>query len=100
MAVSPKFTKKLKKCKLEKDPQKKITSLSKVLGKFPEQSEVYFEIAEHYKKSGVNSLKTNSSPTEGEQILKKPSTFIRNPFKNVKALIIEITLISVKSYFL
>ena len=61
----------MSKCKLEKDPQKKIEGLTKILGKYPEQAGIYFEIAEYYKKTGILALKTNSSPTEGEQSLKK-----------------------------
>ena len=79
----------MSKCKLEKDPKKKIEGLTKILGKYPEQAGIYFEIAEYYKKTGILALKTNSSPTEGEQSLKKPSIFIRNPFKSVKATAIK-----------
>ena len=46
-----KFQKKISKCKLEKDPQKKIEGLTKILGKYPEQAGIYFEIAEYYKKN-------------------------------------------------
>ena len=82
----------MSKCKLEKDPQKKIEGLTKILGKYPEQAEIYFEIAEYYKKTGILALKTNSSPTEGEQSLKKAIYFYQKSIQKCKGY-------SHKSYF-
>jgi outer membrane protein OmpA-like peptidoglycan-associated protein/tetratricopeptide (TPR) repeat protein len=87
-----KFVKKIIKCKLEKDPQKKISALTKILGKYPEQAEIYFEIAEFYKKAGILSLKTNSSPTEGEQTLKKAIYFYQKSIQKCRGF-------SYKNYF-
>ena len=74
--VEPKkFTKKIYQCLLEQDPQKKISGLSKLLSKNPEQPKIYFEIAEYYRLMGINSLQNKHSPTEGEQFLKKSLYF-------------------------
>ena len=82
--IPNKFVKKINKCKIEKDPQKQISGLTKILGKYPDQPGVYFEIAEFYKKRGIATLKKNSSPTEGEQILKKAIYFYQKSIQKCR----------------
>lgn len=82
--VPSKFIKKMNKCKLENDPQKKLTGLSKILSKYPEQAQVYFEIGDFYEKAGIRALTTNSSPTEGEQTLKKAIYFYQKSIQKCR----------------
>ena len=74
----------MNKCKLENDPQKKLAGLSKILSKYPEQAEIYYEIASLYERSGLRALKTNSSPTEGEQTLKKAIYFYQKSIQKCR----------------
>ena len=74
----------MNKYKLENDPQKKLAGLSKILSKYPEQAEIYYEIANFYEKSGIRLLKTNSSPTEGEQTLKKAIYFYQKSIQKCR----------------
>ena len=82
--LSGKFIKKMNKCKLENDPQKKLAGLSKILSKYPEQAGIYYEIAVFYEKTGYRVLKTNSSPTEGEQTLKKAIYFYQKSIQKCR----------------
>ncbi len=67
--------KKLQKARLENDFDKKLSLLNKVLAKSPNEASVYFELAETYMQQGNISLRTQSSPTEGEQLLKKAAYY-------------------------
>ncbi|MDO7610065.1 MAG: hypothetical protein MUQ68_04360, partial [Crocinitomicaceae bacterium] len=82
--VPSKFIKKINKCKLENDPQKKLAGLGKILSKYPEQAQAYFEIGSFYEKTGVRALKTNTSPTEGEQTLKKAIYFYQKSIQKCR----------------
>lgn len=82
---SKKFNKKMNKCRFESNPQKKITSLTKILAKFPEQPEIYFTIAEFYTVLGKETIRISPSPTEGEQILKKAIYFYQKTIQKCPA---------------
>lgn len=84
LPVPQKFIKKINKCKFENNPQKKINELTKILGKFPNQAQVYFEIGEYYRITGISALKRNSSPTEGEQNLKKAIYFYQKSIQKCR----------------
>ena len=84
-ATEPKkFLKKIQLYKRENNPQKRITGLSKVLSKNPEQPKIYFEIAEYYRLMGMASLRRDNSPTEGEQLLKKSIYFYQKCIQKCK----------------
>ena len=75
----------MKECRFETNPQKKITSLTKILAKFPEQPEIYFAIAEFYTVLGKETIRINPSPTEGEQLLKKAIYFYQKTIQKCPA---------------
>ncbi len=72
---SKKFSKKLYKSRKETDPKKKLAAFTKVLSAFPNQPEIYYDIAEFYVDLGRESIRINPSPTEGEQYYKKAIYF-------------------------
>ena len=67
--------KQLQKARIENDSDKKLSILDKLLSKNPNESAVYFELAETYMQQGNMSLRTQNSPTEGEQLLKKAAYY-------------------------
>ena len=73
--VPGKVLKQLQKAKLENNSDKKQALLNKLLSKNPDQAAVHFELAEMYMQEGNISLRTQNSPTEGEQLLKKAAYY-------------------------
>ena len=83
--VSPKAEKLLIKAKFERDQQKKVAILNKALSKNPNEASVYFELGELYAVLGNNSLRTQSSPSEGEQMLKKAAYYYQSSIQKCKS---------------
>ena len=83
--VSPKAEKLLIKAKFERDQQKKVAILNKALSKNPDEASVYFELGELYAVLGNNSLRTQSSPSEGEQMLKKAAYYYQSSIQKCKS---------------
>ena len=73
--VSGKLMKQLQKARIETDIDKKQALLNKILSKNPSEPSIYFELAETHMQLGNNSLRTQNSPTEGEQLLKKAAYY-------------------------
>ena len=67
--------KQLQKARIEDDSDKKLSILNKLISKNPNESAVYFALAETYMQEGNISLKTQNSPSEGEQLLKKAAYY-------------------------
>ena len=67
--------KQLQKARIEDDSDKKLSILNKLITKNPNESAVYFALAETYMQEGNISLKTQNSPSEGEQLLKKAAYY-------------------------
>ncbi|MFL2664064.1 MAG: OmpA family protein [Crocinitomicaceae bacterium] len=73
--VPGKVMKQLQKARIEDDSDKKLSILNKLISKNPNESAVYFALAETYMQEGNISLKTQNSPSEGEQLLKKAAYY-------------------------
>ena len=67
--------KQLQKARFEIDSEKKQSILNKLRSKFPDEAAVYFELAETYMQQGNISLRSQKSPTEGEQLMKKAAYY-------------------------
>ena len=73
--ISGKVMKQLQKARVEIDSEKKQSILNKLRSKFPDESAIYFELAETCMQQGNISLKSQKSPTEGEQLMKKAAYY-------------------------
>lgn len=73
--IEKKTLKQLQKAKIERDLEKRLMLLNKALSKNKNSAAIDFEIAETYLNKGNNSLRTQNSPTEGEQLLKKAAYY-------------------------
>lgn len=83
--ISKKTEKLLQKAKFERNNQNKVAILNKVLSKNPNQSAIYFALGELYTELGNQSLRTQSSPSEGEQILKKAAFYYQSSIQKCKS---------------
>ena len=97
--VPGKVVKKLQKARLENNFDKKLSLLNKVLAKNPNEASVYFELAETYMQQGNISLRTQSSLTEGEQLLKKSCILLSN-FNSKMCRLYAQKLLQPRQYFL
>ena len=83
--ISKKTEKLLQKAKFERNNQNKVEILNKALSKNPNQSAIYFALGELYTDLGNQSLRTQSSPSEGEQILKKAAFYYQSSIQKCKS---------------
>lgn len=83
--LSQKTQKQLQKAKIERDAEKKLEILSKALSKTPEEAAIHYEIAELYMQQGNLKLRTQNSPTEGEQLLKKAAFYYQTSIQKCKS---------------